>query len=121
MSAITWTGMAVCGGLGAVARYGVDSVITSRRQYVFPLGIAVVNLTGSFVLGVLIGLAVDSEVLFIAGTGFLGGYTTFSTWMIQTERLADDGRVGFAMLNWLGSMAAGLAAAGTGWALGAAF
>lgn len=120
MSPIVWAGMAVCGGLGAVARFGADAAVTARVRGSFPWGILVVNLTGSFALGMLVGLAVDTDALFVAGTGFLGGYTTFSTWMVQTERLGDDERFGLMLANWIVPMLAGLAAAGAGWALGAA-
>lgn len=120
MSPSVWVAMAACGGLGAVARFGVDATVTSRRRGAFPWGILVVNLSGSFVLGLLVGMAANADVLFVAGTGFLGGYTTFSTWMVQTERLGDDERWRLMALNWIVPMVAGLAAAGVGWALGAA-
>jgi CrcB protein len=112
--------MAACGGLGAVARYTVDAVVTARAKRSFPWGILVVNLSGSFALGLLVGAAVHADLLFVAGTGFLGGYTTFSTWMVQTELLGDAGRRDLLMLNWVGSMALGLAAASVGWGIGAA-
>ncbi len=119
MSAVAWTAMAACGGLGAVVRYAVDTTITARVRGGFPWGILLVNLTGSFVLGLLVGAAVDGDAMFVAGTGFLGGYTTFSTWMVQTERLGDKGRRGLMLVNWLVPMVGGIAAAGAGWALGA--
>lgn len=120
MSVGVWIAMAGCGGVGAVARYAADTAITARVRTAFPWGILLVNLTGSFALGVLVGAAVDADALFVAGSGFLGGYTTFSTWMVQTERLGDEELPGLMLTNWLVPMVAGLAAAGAGWALGAA-
>lgn len=120
MSPGVWAAMAGCGGLGAVARVVLDLAITQRMRRAFPWGITVVNMTGSFMLGVLVGASVGSDVLFVAGTGLLGGYTTFSTWMVQTDELGARGLTGLMLVNWLGAMAAGLGAAGAGWALGAA-
>lgn len=119
MSTVVWAGAAALGGLGAVTRYAVDNAVTARVRTHFPWGILLVNLTGSFALGVLVGAAVGSDTMFLAGTGFLGGYTTFSTWMVQTERLGDEGRGVLMLANWIVPMIAGLVAAGTGWALGA--
>jgi CrcB protein len=110
--------MAACGGLGAVARVVVDALVTSRARSPFPWGILLVNLSGSFALGVLVGGAVTGDALFLVGTGFLGGYTTFSTWMLQTEGLGAEGRYALMLGNWAGSMALGLGAAGVGWTLG---
>ena len=120
MSPVVWGGLAVCGGLGAVARYTVDTAVTARMRHPFPSGILLVNLSGAFVLGLLVGLGAGADLLAVAGTGFLGGYTTFSTWMVQAERLGADGRRGLMLAYWIGSMVGGLATAGAGWAVGAA-
>ena len=85
-----------------------------------PWGTFVVNLTGGFVLGLLTGLHVTGDALFVLGTGFLGGYTTFSTWMVETQRLGEDAEFGLMAAYLLGSMLGGLAATGAGWALGGA-
>lgn len=119
MSVALWVGVAVFGGLGSVARYAADNAVTARVRTHFPWGILLVNLTGSFALGLLVGAAAGSDMMFLAGTGFLGGYTTFSTWMVQTERLGDEGGRALMLVNWIVPMTAGLAAAGAGWALGA--
>ena len=75
---------------------------------------------GSFLLGLLIGLNLTESDLLLAGVATLGSFTTFSTWMLETQRLAEDGEEGLALANVVGSIALGLAAAGLGWAIGAA-
>ena len=74
------------------------------------------NLTGGFLLGLLTGLAVTGDALLVLGTGLLGGYTTFSTWMFEAQRLGEDGEWSAMWLYLLGSMVAGLAATGAGMA-----
>lgn len=104
--------------LGAVARYLLDQAVNRRRAHAFPLGTWVINVTGSFVLGLMTGLAVhhglDAHVLAVVGTGICGGYTTFSTFTYETLRVAEDGSTGIAVGNIAGSFAAGLAAAALG-------
>jgi fluoride exporter len=97
-----------------VARFRVDSAVTTRLPSDFPLGTLVVNLTGSFVLGVLVGASVTHRIAFLLGNGFAGGYTTFSTWMVETERLGEVGEVASLLRNlWLSMLAGfGIAAAG---------
>jgi CrcB protein len=107
MSLGTWLGVAGLGGLGAVARFLLDGAVSARVRGAFPWGTLAVNATGSFVLG-LVGTSV------LVGTGLLGAYTTFSTWMFETHRLAEDGRWRPAILNVVGSLAVGLAAAWLG-------
>jgi fluoride exporter len=114
-----WIGLALLGGVGAVARFGIDRAISAGREGEFPLGTFAINVVGAFVLGVLTGAAVTGTWLFVAGTGFLGSFTTFSTWIFETDRLAEDGEAGVALANLGASVAAGLAAAGAGWAMGA--
>jgi fluoride exporter len=114
-----WIGLVLVGGAGAVARFRLDAEISGRRKGEFPLGTFAINIAGAFVLGLLTGAGVTGSSLFIAGTGFLGSFTTFSTWMFETERLAEDGEEAAALVNVVVSIAAGLAAAGAGWGLGA--
>lgn len=116
--ALVWTAVGTLGALGALARFRVDQAVSARWPSDFPLGTLVVNLTGSLVLGILVGASVAGDVLLVCGTGFLGGYTTFSTWMVESERLAEDGEVPLTWLNLLGSMALGLVTAGVGWLAG---
>jgi CrcB protein len=119
MTMLDWIGLALLGGVGAVLRYLVDGWIGRGYRGEFPLGTFAVNICGTFALGVLTGAHVASAVLFIVGTGLIGAFTTFSTWMFETQRLLEDGEVAAAGLNVAGSIAAGLAAGGAGWALGA--
>ncbi len=65
--------------------------MSARLPGDFPIGTFVVNLTGSFALGVLVGASVAERVAFLLGTGFMGGYTTFSTWMVESVRLGEVG------------------------------
>lgn len=117
---LTWIGVGAMGAAGAYARFSVAAAATARRPGAFPWGTFVVNLTGSFVLGVLMGLGVTGDALFVLGTGFLGGYTTFSTWMVEAQRLGEDAELGLMAAYLLGSMVAGLAATGVGWTLAGA-
>jgi len=120
MSPLAWIGVGVFGAAGAYARFAVAAAVTARRPGDFPWGTFVVNLTGGFALGVLTGAGITGAALFVLGTGFMGGYTTFSTWMVETQRLGEDAELGLAGAYLLGSMLAGLAATGAGWALAGA-
>jgi CrcB protein len=115
-------GLMVAGAVGAVLRYLADRVIQPRTGSTFPLGILVVNLSGSLVLGVLAGSAahhgVSAAWLTVAGTGLVGAYTTFSTFTFDTVHLLENGEWGATVLNVAVSLVAGLGAAGLGLALG---
>lgn len=118
----TVVGITLAGGLGALARYLVDGAI-SRRFAGFPWGTFVVNVTGALLLGFV--FTVLTERIEIAPwaratimIGFIGGYTTFSTLSLETYRLMEDGALGLAAANALGSLAAGLAAVYVGVVLG---
>lgn len=112
--------MIVGGGLGAGARYLVDGIVQRGRKEAFPVGILVVNVTGSFLLGVLTGLGpvIAPAWLTILGVGVLGGYTTFSTVMVETVLLARRHRRDRAWGNLLITLAAAVIAAAIGIALG---
>jgi CrcB protein len=116
-------GLAVAGAIGAVLRYGVDHWVQRRSGSSFPLGILVVNVSGSLVLGVLVGSAahhgVSGDWLTVAGTGLIGAYTTFSTFSFDTVALLERRQWAPAVANLTLSVAAGLAAAACGLALGA--
>lgn len=103
-----WTvvGIAVAGGAGAAARALLDRSVPARVRQRFPWGIFVVNLTGSFVLGLITGAALAQPVTAILATGFLGGYTTFSTASLDTFRLLQQRRIGAALLNGPGMLCA---------------
>lgn len=116
--------LAVAGGLGAVARFIVDGAVTAGIRHRYPIGTTLVNLTGSFLLGLMTGLAaahaLPVEWRAIVGVGFLGGYTTFSTASFETVRLALDRRWGLSLLNAFGQLLGALVAAALGLWLGAA-
>ncbi|HYV15490.1 MAG TPA: fluoride efflux transporter CrcB [Conexibacter sp.] len=119
-SALAWVGVGVFGAIGSLARFQIGGLIAARRPSDFPLGTFVVNLSGGFLLGLLTGLAVTGDALLVFGTGLLGGYTTFSTWMVESERLGEDGEWTLMWAYLLGSMLAGLTIAGLGWLIGEA-
>ena len=114
--------IALAGGLGAAARFLLDTLVRSRFRPAFPLGTVVVNVTGSFVLGLVTGLAlaraIPDAAAVVAGTGFLGGYTTFSTSSVETVRLLGDRRRRAAALNAVGTLLVAVSAAALGLALG---
>ena len=116
-----WLALAVAlaGGAGAALRHLVDQAVPKGKP-IFPWGLFVVNLTGSFVLGLLIGLALGDPVHTILATGLLGGYTTFSSASLDTAKLLGERRFGAALANGAGVLVAGVACAVGGIALGAA-
>lgn len=111
MNPALWAGVLVFGGLGSVARFMVDRAIGRRMARAFPYGTLTVNLSGALLLGLVTGLALSHEVALLAGTALLGGYTTFSTWMLETERLAEERQIWPAAANVVVSIALGLAGA----------
>ncbi|MFN7151466.1 MAG: fluoride efflux transporter FluC [Microthrixaceae bacterium] len=113
---------ALAGGLGAGARYALERLITARTRSVFPVGILVINVTGSFLLGLLTGLGaaiVSPELLLVLGVGLLGGYTTFSTVAVESVLAAERREFAVAIGNLLGTLALSVALALGGIALGA--
>jgi fluoride exporter len=112
--------VAVLGGVGALLRFRLDQLVQRRLAGELPVGTLSVNVSGCFCLGLLTGLSVTGDALLLLGTAALGSFTTFSTWMLETERLAEEGDVGLAVLNVVGSVAGGLIAAALGWVLGGA-
>jgi fluoride exporter len=117
---LPWIGVAVLGACGTYARFRVGAAVTARRPGDFPFGTFAVNLSGGFALGVLTGLEVAADAMLALGTGLLGGYTTFSTWMVEAQRLGEDAAWTPMWLYLAGTMLAGLAATGLGWIAGAA-
>jgi fluoride exporter len=113
-------GIALLGGLGALARFLLDGAVSSQVGRSFPFGTLAVNLTGAFAFGVLDGAAVGGDALRLAGVGFLGAYTTFSTWTLEAHRLGEDGRTRLGLANILVSFALGLGCAWLGRQLGIA-
>jgi CrcB protein len=119
MTAWAWIGVAGLGGVGAIARFVIDSRISDRLDGDFPIGTLAINLSGALLLGLLTGLALTGDALLLAGTATLGSYTTFSTWMLETQRLVEDGAVRAATVNALLSVLLGVAAAALGRTIGA--
>lgn len=109
-----WLGVGVLGGAGALARFLVDGLVSGASAARFPLGTLVVNLTGSALLGLLVGLALHGHAYLLAGTATIGSYTTFSTWIFESHRHGEDGRPAILAANVLLSLALGLAAAELG-------
>ena len=115
---MSWALVAVAGGAGATVRHAVDRFVATRARPPFPFGIFIVNVSGSFLLGLLVGAAASGWTLQLLGTAFLGSYTTFSTWMLDTDRLARDHPPRHAFLNLALPQTVGLLAAALGWWLG---
>jgi CrcB protein len=118
MTALVWAGVALLGGFGALARWALDGLVSAWWGRQFPLGTLAVNLTGAFLLGLLLGAGIRGHALLLAGTAALGSYTTFSTWMFESHRLGEDGERRLAAANIAVSLAAGLVAALVGRAVG---
>lgn len=116
---VLWLSLA--GSAGAVLRHLLDTAVRARRPGPFPYGILLVNVSGSLLLGVLTGLVLfhgrPQDLLTVAGTGFCGGYTTFSTTSVDTVRLIRSGDYRLAAVDALGTLGLSLAAAGAGLAL----
>jgi fluoride exporter len=123
MSALAWMAFVVAGAVGAPLRYVVDNTVQDRTDGAFPWGTLVVNASGSLLLGFLTGLALyhafPDTPRVVLGTGFCGAYTTFSTFGFETVRLLEDDALGEALLNALGTLVTGAAAAALGLALAA--
>jgi CrcB protein len=115
MSVLVFVLLSLAGGVGAAARLLVDGLIRSRVATAFPLGTTVINVTGSFLLGLITGLAighfVPEDVRLVLGVGVMGGYTTFSTASFETVRLIQSRRYRAALVNGLGMLLAAVAVA----------
>ena len=104
--------------VGAPARYLTDRLVQSRHGTAFPWGTYTVNVVGSFVLGLVAGAAASPALTALVGTGFCGALTTYSTFGWETVQLARQGSRLLAAANAVGSVLAGLGAAGLGLAVG---
>lgn len=111
----------LAGGLGAATRFIADGEIRRRWSTTFPWATATINVSGSLLLGFLAGVVLfhraPEDLQLIAGVGFCGGYTTFSTAMVETVRLAQLGRLRHALANALLPLTVSALAAGVGLAL----
>ena len=113
-----WVAVVIIGGAGSVLRFLVDRAVASRAGRDFPFGTLVINLSGAVILGFLTGLALSRDQALLAGTAAVGSYTTFSTWMLETERLAEDRQHLKAVVNVVASLVIGVAAAALGRLIG---
>ena len=113
-----WFWVALAGAAGAVLRFVVDGHVLARTGSRRPWGTALINLSGAFVLGIIAGVAPGHAVTLVVGTGFLGAYTTFSTWMLESLLLGESGRTTAAVANVAGQLVVGLAVAALGFGLG---
>ena len=119
----TIVGVTLAGGLGALARHGLEGFVSRRAPSSFPWGTFVVNVTGAFLLGFLFTILSDrvAAAPWARSTltiGFLGAYTTFSTLSLETFRLFEDGAYVLALANGLGSVILGLIAVFAGVVVG---
>lgn len=120
MSALSWLLLVPSGALGALARHGAGRTIANRLGAHAPWGVLAVNLVGAFLLGVLVGAGIPDAALTALGTGFLGSFTTFSTWMVEIDALAVSTRWRFALANAVVPAVLGFALAAAGYAVGSA-
>ena len=121
MSAAGWIAVGLLGGVAAGARFVLDYEVPLRRRGEFPLGILAVNLLGALATGLVAGSTLDGETATIVSGGVIGSFTTFSTWILDSHRLAIAGRAELAWLNIALSTVAGFAAVALGHWLGGAF
>ena len=111
---LVWVGVVLVGGTGSVLRFLVDRAVARRAARPFPIGTLVVNISGAALLGFLGGLALSKDAALLTGIAFVGAYTTFSTWMLETQRLGEELRAWAALANIVVSLVLGMAAAYVG-------
>jgi len=119
MQTLGW--IAVGGALGAVMRYGVSFASSGRTD--LPIGTILANVTGALLLGFLaawLGDRLPDPIRLGLTVGVLGGYTTFSTWMVESFVLMEEGQIGVGLMNLIGPVILGFAAAAIGFWLGRA-
>jgi CrcB protein len=119
MSVVVWTGVVLIGGCAAVLRFVVDAAVGTRVGREFPYGTLVVNITGALLLGLLTGLTLGDDQALLADTAAVGSYTTFSTWVLEAQRLDEERQHGSAVANIVVSLVLGVSAAALGRVIGA--
>jgi CrcB protein len=124
MNPLLYVALCATGGLGAATRLFADGLLRRSGTTRFPFATVVINLSGSLLLGLVTGLTVghllDSHWKLVLGTGFLGGYTTFSTASLENIRLLQEGRIGAGLVNGIGVLVAAVALATVGYLIGIA-
>lgn len=125
MSVALFVGLSLAGGVGAATRLLVDGAVRAKSKFTYPIGTTVINISGSLLLGLLTGLVLANAVgpswQLVLGTGFLGGYTTFSAASFETVRLAQQGRWAAALINAAAMLVIAVATASLGLWLGMRF
>jgi CrcB protein len=119
MSVAHVLGIGLLGGVGAVARFLLSGAVSRRAGTDLPWGTLAVNIVGAFLLGVLVGASVGADTFKLGATALLGSFTTFSTWALESQRLAANQRRSLALANFLVSLALGIGAVWLGRELGA--
>jgi CrcB protein len=114
MTVLLWTAVVLIGGCGAVLRLVIDGAVATMMGRDFPYGTMVINVSGALVLGLLTGVALGDNEALLAGTAAVGSYTTFSTWMLETQRLEEERQHSSAAANVIISLVLGVAAAALG-------
>jgi fluoride exporter len=114
-----WVAVGLLGGAAAAARFLIDSAFAARTDHPFPLGVLAINLVGTLALGLVAGAALEGQALIVVAGGGIGSFTTFSTWMLDSHRLAEAGHAHLVWLNLGLSLLAGFAAIVAGHWLGA--
>jgi CrcB protein len=120
VSPLLLVAVGLIGGLGALGRFALDGAVARRFAGSFPLGTFAVNVVGAFLLGVVAGAVASEDASRLLATGALGAFTTFSTWMLESHRLAEEGRGGIGAGNFAISLAAGILVVWLGRELGMA-
>ena len=115
---LVWIGVGALGGVSAILRFVLDAVVESRAGRSLPFGTFAVNISGAVALGAVVGAGLHGRALLLVGTATIGSYTTFSTWMLETQRLGEDGERAALALNVVVSLACGLGAVALGRLLG---
>ncbi len=118
MNVLLWAAVAAIGGAGSLLRFLVDGAVSSAAGRDFPLGTMAVNISGAALLGLLAGLVLGHDQALLAGTAAVGSYTTFSTWMLETQRLAEERQYPKVVINVVVSLVLGVAAAALGRLIG---
>jgi fluoride exporter len=119
MNLAVWAGVVLIGGAGSVIRFFLDGAVTSAAGRDFPLGTMAVNVSGAMILGIVTGLALGSAQALLSGTAAVGSYTSFSTWMLESQRLAEERQHRKVAVNVAASLVLGVAAAALGRLIGA--
>jgi CrcB protein len=121
MSLAVVLGVGVVGGCGALARFALDTAVARRAGREFPYGTLVVNVLGAFALGIFVGATLGKDPYELAGVGFVGAFTTFSTWAFESHRLGEDGVLSAGVVNFVVSLFLGIVAVWAGRHLGASW